>query len=222
MKEKNKFKGYTLIELLVGTGVLSLASIGLYTIAMVANDWRKSSQEVKSLNVLMKEIDNSTITVGTYEGISLTSLNHYSDGFVSALTLNEIVSHHPKRLNFIYDGVNSRICNDFVGKMLQSSRNIGAIVNDKSISDSEGSLASIASACDSNYGRNNVVIVLNKTQDDYTIDNVVASVNPPSPSPFPDMTVPNVPIPQVFPGVVPYIPGTVEPGTFPIVTEPPS
>ena len=32
------------------------------------------------------------------------------------------------------------------------------------------------------------------------------------------MTVPSAPIPQVFPGVVPYIPGTVEPGTFPIVT----
>ena len=47
MKIKSKIKGYTLVELMITTGVLSLAGIGVYTLAMIAGDWRTSSQEVK-------------------------------------------------------------------------------------------------------------------------------------------------------------------------------
>lgn len=210
-----KMKGYTLIELLIGTGILSLAAIGVYTIAMVANDWRKSSQEVKSLNAVIKEIDNSTLTTGSYTGVTLSSLHNYSTGLNSALPLKEIVAPTAKKLNFVYDGVSSRVCNDFAGKMLQSSNNIGAIINGTEITSKN--LNTIASACDSSGAANVVTIVLNKTQDDYTIDNVVASVNITAPPP-PEPPLPNIPIPSIPPVINPYTPSGLNPGTYPLVT----
>lgn len=139
-----KLKGYTLIELMIITGVLGLATIGIYTVATIASDWRKSSQEVKSLNTTLAQIDNSTLTTGSYSGITLSSLNNYSTGFNSALPLKEVIAPNAKQLNFVYDGVSSRICNDFAGKMLQSSNNIGAIINGKQIT--TNNLGDVASA----------------------------------------------------------------------------
>lgn len=218
-KINNNLKGYTLIELLVITGVISIAAVGVYSLAIITSDWRKSSQEVKSLGLLFSEIDNSLDVKGDYSGITLSNLSNIDSKYVSALTLNSVNSPNPKRLNFNYIDIKDRICNDFVSKMLTSSKKVTAIINDKNISSTN--LTDIVETCESNSGRNSVTIVLNNYQDDYTINNVVASINPPPAAP-PDIVWPSLPIPQVPPIINPYIPSGLNPGTYPITdTTPP-
>lgn len=204
---RKRLKGYTLIELLVGTGVLSLATIGIYTIAMFAFDWRRVNQEVKLLNIVMKEIDNSTLGNGSYENINLLELEKMGIEFNSALQLININSTDKSKLNFEYSGVSKRVCVNFVEKMLGSNNNIDVLVNNQKITNKN--LNDILYLCNmSNI--NDVKVVLNKTQDDYTIDNVVASVNPP-PAPVPDMIIPDLPIPSNPPVIVGFTPSIVNP-----------
>lgn len=174
-----KTKGFTLIEILLSTGFISISSIGAYAVANTANDYRKSSTEVKALNALIQQIDNSTSTIESYQSISLSSLN-----FNSALTLADVQPIN-KSLNFVYSDVGSRVCNDFTSKMLSSSKNISAIVN-KSKFDKEN-IKDIAIAC--YQDKNDLTIVLNKELNDYSINTVVASVNLPPP-PVPEIEIP--------------------------------
>lgn len=219
MIKVNSIKGFTLIELLLITGVISIASVGVYGLAIVTSDLRKSSQEVKSLNLLFSEIDNSLDVKGDYSGITLSNLNNIDSKYVSALTLNSVTSPNPKRLNFNYIDVKDRICNDFANKMLASSKKVTVIINEHVINKED--LKDVVESCESNNGRNAVTIVLNNYQDDYTITDVVASVNPP-PVPPPDIVIPGTPVPQLPPVINPYIPSGLNPGTYPITnTTPP-
>ena len=215
MKLKSEVRGYTLIELLVGTGILSIAAIGIYAVATIATDWRRSSQEVKSLNMAIKEIDNSTNTTGIYSGVTLLSLNEFSTGFNSSLNLKDIYSPESKKLNFVYEDINSRICSDFSNRMLESSKNVVVLINGKEFS--KENLKDVVGACVVKGGLNNIVVEFNKSQDNYLINTVVASINPP-PSPPVEAPIPNIPIPQVPPTINAYTPSGITPGTYPLVT----
>lgn len=205
MNTKNK--GFTLIEILLSTGFISVSSIGAYAIANTENDYRKSSTEVKNLNALIQQIENSTSTVENYQSISLSSLN-----FNSALSL-AYVQPINKSLNFVYSDVDSRVCNDFTNKMLSSSKNISAIVN-KSKFDKE-SIKDIAVAC--YQDKNDLTIVLNKELSDYSLNTVVASVNPPPPA-VPDIELPVVPTPASWTPPEAFTASTAVPATYPLAS----
>lgn len=208
MNKKNK--GITLIEPLIATGFISLASVGAYVVANTANDYRKSSTEVKALNALIQQVENSTSTVENYQSISLSSL-----AFNSALTLAD-VQPEAKKLNFIYKDMSSRVCNDFTSKMLASSKNVGAIVNGSNFN--KENIKDIAVACYQNT--NDLTIVLNKELNDYSINTVVASVNLP-PAPAPEMELPAVPTPAIWTPPEAFTASTAVPTTYPITTTTP-
>ena len=204
---KNNKKGFTLIELLIATGFISLASVGAYTVANTANDYRKSSTEVKALNALIKQVENSTSTTENYQSISLSSL-----AFNSALTLADVQPNN-KQLNFIYKDISSRVCNDFTSKMLTSSKNVGAIVNGSNFN--KENIKDIAVACYQNT--NDLTIVLNKELTDYSINTVVASINLPPPPP-PEMELPTVPTPAIWTPPEAFTASTVVPTTYPLTS----
>lgn len=214
MKTK-KSKGYTLIEILVATGVIGLASIGIYNIGLRVSDWRKSSQEFKALSKTFLEIENSNIANVEYIGINKDNLRNYSSGFNTVLNLSEINAESSTKLNFIYRDMSPRICSDFVSKMVSSSENVTALVN--SVNINENKLNDIGVACSLDSGLNTVTIALNKRESDYTLATVVASINAP-PSPPVDAPIPSMPLPQVPPVINPYTPSGLNPGTYPLVT----
>lgn len=203
--------GYSLIELLVGTGLLSLATIGVYTIAMFAFDWRKVNQEVKLLGIVMEEIDNSTLSKGSYENISLLELEKMGVEFNSALNLVNIKSTGDKKINFEYSNISTRVCINFSEKMLSISNNIDIVVNGQKI---VNKINDALNLCNTS-GVNDVTVVLNKSQGDYTINNVVASVNP-VPTPPLDIVIPELPVPRVPPVVLGFVPSTANPTTYSI------
>ena len=147
-----KKKGFTTIELLITTGFISISSLGAYAVANIATDWRKSTTEVKSLNALISSIENSTSTQDNFKDISYSSL-----AFNSSLNLANI-EPVDKKLNFVYQDISSRVCNDFVRKMLTSSKNIGSIVN--GLEFNKESIKDIAIGCQKD--KNDITIVLNK------------------------------------------------------------
>ena len=205
-----KKKGFTLIELLIATGFISLASVGAYVVANTANDWRKTSTEVKSLNALIQQIENSTSTVEHYQSISLSSL-----AFNSALTLADVQPIN-KSLNFVYKDIGSRVCNDFTSKMLTSSKNIEAIVNGSNFNKENIKDISVACYQDSN----DLTIVLNKDLRNYSINTVVASINLPPP-PVADIELPTVPTPTSWTPPEAFTASTANPITYPITTTTP-
>ncbi len=202
-----KRKGFTLIETLITTGFISISSIGAYAVANIATDWRKSSAEVKSLNSLISSIENSTSTQDDFKDVSYSSL-----AFNSSLNLTKIEPIN-KKLNFVYQDIGSRVCNDFVGKMLTSSKNIGSIVN--GLEFSKENIKDIALAC--RQDRNDITIVLNKQLNDYSINTVVASVNPPPAQP-PEMELPTVPTPASWTPPEAFTASTAVPSTYPITS----
>lgn len=203
IKKIKKIKGYTLVELLIATGVISVASVGLYLIYGIASDWQKTNKEVKSLNLLFNEIDSATNTTGKYTGITLDNIPGSS--FTSSFNLFSVDSPTETKLNFEYKDVSTRNCTDFISKMLSSSKNISAVINGKQIT--KNNLQDISLSCDANYGKSDLIIVLNKELPVYTIDTIVASVNPP-PTPHDDVLVPTVPTPSPLPTIPSFIPPT--------------
>lgn len=205
-----KKKGFTTIELLITTGFISISSLGVYAVANIAGDWRKSTTEVKSLNALITSIENSTSTAEDFKDVSYSSL-----AFHSSLNLAKIEPIN-KKLNFVYQDISSRVCNDFAGKMLTSSKNIETIIN--GLEFKRESIGNIAIGCQQD--KNDITIVLNKQLNDYSINTVVASVNPP-PAPVPEMELPSMPTPASWTPPQPFTASTAVPSTYPITTTTP-
>lgn len=203
----NTKKGFTTIELLITTGFISISSLGAYAVANIAGDWRKSNEEVKSLNALITSIENSTSTQDNFKDISYSSL-----AFNSSLDLAKIEPIN-KKLNFVYQDIGSRVCNDFVGKMLTSSKNIGSIVN--GLEFNKENIKDIAIGCQKD--KNDITIVLNKQLNGYSINTVVASANP-APAPVPEMELPTVPTPASWTPPEAFTASTAVPTTYPITS----
>lgn len=124
MYKNNKIKGFTLIELMIGIGLISASSVALYSVANITNDYRKSSSEVKSLSQIIKNVD---LNIGSFSHVTISSLS-----FNSSLNLKDLKTDNDK-LTFIYDEVNTRICNDFASKMVSGNKNISLNINNTDI-----------------------------------------------------------------------------------------
>ena len=57
-----KNKGFTLLELLIAVGFVSVASVSTYSIASFANDMMVIRNETKDLSEFIKDIENTTST----------------------------------------------------------------------------------------------------------------------------------------------------------------
>lgn len=207
MYKNNKIKGFTLIELMIGIGLISVSSVAIYSVASITNDYRKSSSEVKSLSQVIKNVD---LNIGSFSHVTISSLS-----FNSSLNLKDLKTDNDK-LTFIYDDVNTRICNDFASKMVSGNRNISLNINNTDIS--KNKLKEISNTCVLSH--NKMMVVLNKELSDYSLNTVVASANLP-PAPPPDIAIPDMPIPQALPVVNGFIPSTANPVTYPITTDTP-
>ena len=200
----NKNKGFTLIELLLGVGFLSVASVSIYSIATYANDFRTIKSEVSDLSEFIKGIENTTNTT-VFNDEAIQTFQQYK----SNLELASITSKNGNLL-LNYSNVKSRICVDFVSKMISANNNITAIINGKDISKND--LNEISNSCFNN--QNELSIVVNKSQS-YTIDTITASVNTPPPAHV-DVVIPEVPIPIPVPQVAAFTPSTAIPITYSI------
>lgn len=215
IKKKSKQKGYTLLELLIITGIVSLAAASVYGIAKVASDWSKSSRETEKLQVLFRQINDSTNMMG-YSGITKDNLSNISSGIESALDLRNVVSPSADKLNFEYRNLGARVCRDLTLKMLSSSNTVHAIVNGVTF-DSPNNVGALVGACDNSD--NDVTVVLNKYQD----TTVMASASPsnnvnPTPTPFPTNK------PYVSPPGIgnPYVTSTAVPVRYGLTDKPPA
>lgn len=196
---KNKNKGFTLVELLLGVGFLSIASVSTYSIATYANDFRTIKSEVSDLSEFIKGIENTTnTTVFNDEAIQTFQK------FKSNLELSSITSKNGNLL-LNYSNVKTRVCVDFVSKMISANKNITAIINGKAIGKND--LNEISNSCFSNT--NELSIVVNKSQS-YTINTITASVNTPPP-PHVDVVIPEVPIPIPIQKIEAFTPSTANP-----------
>lgn len=204
---RKKHAGFTLVELLIATGLIAVASMGIYVAAVVATDWRLASTEVKSLSSAIQDIENSSNVGMGFDGISLTNLSSRTNGFKPGLNLVSVSSPVLDRLVFSYSDVNSRVCVNFVEKMLKSSTNISAKVNGNSVN----GLSEVGVACNDNV--NNVEIALNKSIGSFAVNTITASFNAPPP-PAIDVIVPANPIPASFPTIPVFVPPTTTPVTY--------
>lgn len=207
----NKNKGFTLIELLVAVGFISVASVSTYNIANYANDFRIISNETNELTDYIKDIQRTTLTTA-FTDETLKTIR----SFKSELNLKSITAKNGNLL-FNYGDVKTRICVDFVNKIITSNINVDAIINTKKVS--RNNLIDISNSCFSD--KNDVSIVLNKSFG-YTIDTIVASVNPPQPNNNTDViNFPNGEF-SIVPVVPAFVPSTANPlvygidGTAPI------
>lgn len=201
----NNNKGFTLVELLVSIGFLSVASVSTYNIASYANDFRVIKNEVNDLSQFVKDIENTTNTTD-FNDETINTLRQYK----SNLELSSITT---KKGNLLlnYSNVKARICIDFVNKMIAGNRNITAIINGKDIGKND--LAEISNSC---LNQNELSIVLNKTSS-YTIETITASVNTPPP-PHVDVVIPETPesLQAKAPTVPAFIPSTAIPVVYSI------
>ena len=124
-----KQKGFTLVETLLIIGIISLGTIGVYTIFNIASDWNKASNEALGLQNAVNRIERATNTSGNFTGITMNTLPVVGGGFSSFINMSDIVSPSPNTLNFIYRNMNGRICSNFVSKMLGMPGNISAVLN---------------------------------------------------------------------------------------------
>lgn len=200
----NKNKGFTLIELLLGVGFLSVASVSTYSIATYANDFRTIKSEVSDLSEFIKGIENTTNTT-VFNDEAIQTFQKYK----SNLELASITSKSGNLL-LNYSNVKTRVCVDFVSKMISVNKNITAIINGKDISKND--LNEISNSCFSNT--NELSIVVNKSQS-YTIDTITASVNSPPPQHI-DVVIPDIPTPAQIPQVQAFTPSTAIPVVYAI------
>ncbi len=215
IKKKSKQKGYTLLELLIITGIVSLAAASVYGIAKVASDWSKSSRETEKLQVLFRQINDSTNMMG-YSGITKDNLSNISSGIESALDLRNVVSPSADKLNFEYRNLGARVCRDLTLKMLSSSNTVHAIVNGVTF-DSPNNVGALVGACDNSD--NDVTVVLNKYQDTTVMASASPSTNVnPTPTPFPTNK------PYVSPPGIgnPYVTSTAVPVRYGLTDKPPA
>lgn len=136
---KNK-KGFTLIEILLITGVVSLASIATYAIFNSASAWYTSNQEVENLNGAIDRIERAVGSSGTYSSINRATLESLG-GFNTKLNLADISSPSPNVLNLRYDDINSNICSKFVSKIIDSRNNLTILVNSVAVNQTINSIS---------------------------------------------------------------------------------
>lgn len=206
IKTQNK-NGYTLLELLLITGLVSLASIGLYSAYLWTDNVRKTKSEVQSLSNVIRDLENYNSAKGDLLGINLNTLHSYSQNFQSSLNLTNI-SSTTEQVKFSYSDINSRICNDFTSKILSSNRNISSKINNNNV---QNDLSAISTAC--NQNNNDIEITYNKAINTSPITVVTASVNA-SPLPPPDIIVPDTPTPLPTPQVAKFVPPSTIPVTY--------
>lgn len=203
--------GFTLIELLLSTGIISLASIGLYYSYHLASDWRKVNQETKSFLTLVDELENATLSIGNFNGINKSNLKEFSNGFLSSFNLTSIQASNPNQttLNFNYTDLSNRVCVNFLTQLsdAQTPGALSAKVNNQTIDIKN--ISDVLNSCQNNE-RNSLVLSINKLVNHYTIDNIVASINPPEP-PHLDVIIPYEPTPAVIPQVPAFVPSTANP-----------
>lgn len=198
----NKNKGFTLVEILIAVGLVSIASVSTYGIATYANDIRTTKSEVSDLSEFIKSIENTTNTT-VFNDEAIQTFQQYK----SNLELASITSKNGNLL-LNYSNVKTRVCVDFVSKMISANKNIAAIINGKDISKND--LNEISNSCFNN--QNELSIVVNKSQS-YTINTITASVNPP-PLPHVDVVIPDIPTPAQIPQVQAFTPSTAQPTTY--------
>lgn len=210
MKKYNKYNGFTLTELLVVSGLISVASIGIYGIYHLTNDLRKAQTEAKSLTSVINDIHNYGDLRGSLAGITLDNIKNYSNNYTPILELKSITSRN-NDIKFSFENLNTRICNDFSGKMLSAEKNISANINNSNIGTNDFNMISVA--CSSEDGNNNVDIIYSRPTDYSAITTITASVNPPPP-PALDVVVPATPTPALVPKVPAFIPTTANPTIY--------
>ena len=153
-----KKNGFTLVEILLVVGIISLAIVSIYTIFNIASDWQKSSNEAAGLQNAINRIERATSSTGIFTGVTLGTLPIVGGGFISSISMKDVVSPNQNTLHFIYKSVGSRVCSSFVTKMLGMAGNVSAIINGTVLANLS-EFKDIASQCTNDS--NDITIALN-------------------------------------------------------------
>jgi len=148
--------GFTLVEILLITGIISLACIGLYVIFSNASSTYTSNDESEKLFNAIYRLERASSASGVFTGINAGTFSLVG-GFKSKLNVSDISSPQPDTLNLTYSGVSQGICSKFVTKISSGMDNLSARVNGTDIprySDPAG----VGQSCSSDS--NTVVAVL--------------------------------------------------------------
>ena len=175
MNIKKINRGFTLIESILVIAAISLSLIGVYIIFRYLTDNYTSYSEARGLHNLITRVESATSTVGTFTGMTIDTLTPIGGRFESKLDLRTIVSPDPKTLHFIYLGMGSRICSDFVNKMIRRNTGISAILNGGSIANNSDPVE-IVNGC--NQDTNNVTIVLNSSNTFLSANDIYRQAHP--------------------------------------------
>lgn len=220
INKKTKLKGFTLIEILITIGLISLATVGTYVVFGLAQDTSNSNEEATQLSNAITRLDRATSASGVYTGVTKETLDSLGNPFYSKFNLTGIVSPTPNKLHINYTGMSNRNCAKFISKMISSSGNVSAIVNG---SEQVGGadVGSISSLCADN--ENAVTIVLTSNISVAGLGAVVPSTPPAAPPPPPPPPPPGPPVvpPVIIPPVV-VVPVPVTPPPPPPPVIPPN
>ena len=224
--KKLKLKGFTLIEIMLITGFISIASISAYVIYKKTSQASSSNSEAENLHNLIKRIEGGTVTTGSFSGITEQNLGTYGSGFASNFNLATINSPNSSILNFNYVDLNSDVCTKFVNAMIVSRGDVKAIVNSRDIPQGTNPAITAASCQNDN---NAVTIQINSKISVAGLTTVVPTpivvgIAPPfvmayAPVPPPPPGVP--PVPPPVPPVPPAPPPPVPPPPVPPPPVPP-
>lgn len=239
-KIKTKNKGFTLIELMIAIGVITILPVASYMLYKVANENNQSDVEFKRLSQVFKEINETTATIGIPSNINKDNLYTISNGLESSIGLYAVNTPNPQVLNFVYKDLDSKTCSNLTNSMVNSADYVSAIVNGESI-ENRDNISSVVNRCKLN--KNDVTIVLNKfinteivsvvTPNPKSVPTVIDVYNPPyvatpnMPPPFTNgilpPTMPNINVTTTTPPTsipnAPSLPGP-GPGGGPVQTVP--
>lgn len=152
-----KKNGFTLVEILLVIGVISLACISVYTVFNVVNDWQKASNEATGLQNTINRVERATSTNGVFTGLTLETLPIVGGRFTSYINMTEVVSPSPNVLNFVYKNISTRVCSYFVPRMVSNSGNVKATINGTLLENAED-VGNISSRC--NNSNNDITITV--------------------------------------------------------------
>lgn len=147
MFKNKKIKGFTLVELLLGVGLIAMGTGAIYVLNDITGHSNDAFQESQRLISYSKTASSIISSSGDYSAINIEFLENYGISVDKKLGLNKIVSPTPSSLSFEYEGIDSKFCTKFVANLLSTGSNFKIAVNDTELSNKEEIIADTASLC---------------------------------------------------------------------------
>ena len=125
---KNKIikrnKGFTMVELLLVLGLVSLMTLGIYSQLGKSEKETESLNEVQKLITIFDSVEKAFISNGQYQNVSISSLKNMGIDVETGgkVSLTSLVSTSPTRIEANYASISREACGLIASKMVNTGK----------------------------------------------------------------------------------------------------